>query len=525
MDDELIFAPEKGTSEEGAFEGRRPWRVAIIDDAPEVHSVTRMVLQDVRFRDRAIEFYSAYSAEEGKRILNEVKDLAVVFLDVVMESEHAGLELVGYIREELGNRNVRIILRTGQPGQAPETEVIVKYDINDYKHKAELSSERLFTTLIAALRSYQDLMTIETSRHGLQNILHGTAQLFQQKSADQFLSGVLMQINAIFQLGDDSLLYVRSLEQTVNNEKVMAASGKYSTYVGQTTTFYEFPVAVRNAIQKAFEKKASSYEPERFSIYFYSGEHHEIVIYIDAGRELNALDIEMIDVFCSNVSIGLANVHMMETLENRVIDRTRELAAAYTALEQGKQELEEANSQLRMLAMTDPLTGVFNRRCVLDVAGKLFNAARRYDWDLAVLLIDIDHFKVINDTYGHAAGDEVLRQVASVVHTRLRDSDVFGRMGGEEFVVIAPQADLNAAKLLAAGLMETLAKAQLQWKETPLLLTVSIGVAMCQPGEKLVEAAIERADAAMYQAKNQGRNRFVVDAISQSQHDAASSQG
>lgn len=512
MDDELIFAPEKNNANEGAFEGRRPWKVAIIDDAPEVHSVTRMVLQDVRFRDRAIEFHSAYSAEEGKRILSEVKDLAVVFLDVVMESEHAGLELVSYIREELGNRNVRIILRTGQPGQAPETEVIVKYDINDYKHKAELSSERLFTTLIAALRAYQDLMTIEVSRQGLQNILHGTALLFQQNSCDQFLSGVLMQINAIFQLGDDALLYVRSLEQTVNNEKVMAASGKYTPCVGQSTTYYEFPMAVRNAIQKAFEIKTSSYEPDRFSIYFYAGKHHEIVIYIDAGRELHPLDIEMIDIFCSNVSIGLANVHTMETLESRVIDRTRELASAYAALEQNKQELEDANSQLRTMAMTDPLTGIFNRRCVLDVAGKLFNAARRYDWELAVLLIDIDHFKLINDTYGHAAGDEVLRQVASAVHWRLRDSDVFGRMGGEEFVVIAPQADLTAAGLLAKGLMETLAKTQLQWKEKQLSLTVSIGIAMSLPGERSMEAAIERADAAMYLAKKQGRNRVVVDA-------------
>ncbi len=511
MDDDLIFAPEKNAAAEPGSTGRRPWRVAVIDDAPEVHSVTRMVLQDVRFREREIEFYSAYSAAEGKRILAEVPDLAVVFLDVVMESEHAGLELVEYIRNELNNKSVRIILRTGQPGQAPETEVIVKYDINDYKHKAELSAERLFTTLIAALRSYQDLMTIEASRVGLQNIVQGTAQLFQTKSADQFLTGVLMQINAIFQLGDDALLYVRSLSQDVNDEKVMAASGRYTTCVGQSTTYYEFPAAVRNAVRHALDQKSSSYEAERFSIYFYSGEHHEIVIYIDAGRQLHALDIEMIDIFCSNVSVGLANVHLLETLESRVIGRTRELASAYSSLEQSKLALEDANAKLRTMAMTDPLTGIFNRRCVMDVGDKLFNASRRYKWDLAVVLIDIDHFKRVNDTYGHAAGDEVLKQVAAAVHGRLRDSDVFGRLGGEEFIVLAPEADLQAAHLLATGLMETLAGAGLQWNGIPLTLTISTGIALCQPDDKSLAAVFERADQAMYQAKHQGRNQIVID--------------
>src|SRR4051794_22409756 len=113
-EDDLVFAPEaKLASSKVAQSDRRPWRVVVIDDAKEVHGVTRMVLQDVRFRDRPIEFYSAYSAEEGKRILNEVPDLAVVFLDVVMEHDHAGLDLVEYIRNELGNKNIRIILRTG----------------------------------------------------------------------------------------------------------------------------------------------------------------------------------------------------------------------------------------------------------------------------------------------------------------------------------------------------------------------------------------------------------------------------
>jgi two-component system cell cycle response regulator len=507
--DNLIFAPEEaGATEDG--NARRPWKVAIIDDAPDVHSVTRMVLKDVVFRGRPIEFFSAYSASEGKRILAEVSDLAAVFLDVVMESDQAGLDLVEYIRNDLGNKEIRIILRTGQPGQAPETEVIVKYDINDYKHKSELSAERLFTTLIAALRSYQDLMTIETSREGLHNILQGTAQLFKKKSTDQFLSGVLMQLNAIFQLGDDAMLYVRNLAPESVEEKVMAASGKYTAFIGRSTTYYEFPQAVREAVHKALQEKSSCYQQDRFSIYFYTGKQHEIVIYIDAGRELNELDTDMIDIFCSNVSAGLNNVHLLETLEQKVVERTRELAGAYATLEHGKRELEAANEQLRLMAMTDPLTGVFNRRYLMEVADRLFNAGKRYQWDLAVLLIDIDHFKLVNDTYGHAAGDEVLVQIARLIRNLLRDADVFGRIGGEEFVIIVPHADAGAARLLGERLMQTLSAADIRWNQIPMPMTVSVGVAVCQTADKSVQAAIERADGAMYRAKQQGRNQIVV---------------
>jgi diguanylate cyclase (GGDEF)-like protein len=511
--DTLIFAPEDSAKPARNASARHPWRVAIIDDAPEVHSVTRMVLKDVCFRGRNIEFFDAFSAAEGKRVLAEVPDLAVVFLDVVMENDHAGLELVEYIRNELHNKDIRIILRTGQPGQAPEAEVIVKYDINDYKHKSELSAEKLFTTLIAALRSYQDLMTIETSRMGLENILHGTAELFQNKSTDQFLSGVLIQLNAIFQLGQDALLYVRNVAPGKTSEKVMAASGKYLNFVGLATTYYEFPGAVREAVGKALEAKASCYEPDRFLIYFYSGNLVEIVVYIDVGRELNALDTRMIDIFCSNVSVGLANVQLLETLENRVVERTRELASAYTVLEQSKQDLEKVNETLRMMSITDPLTGVFNRRHLLDVAAKLFNSAMRYGWELSVLLIDIDHFKLVNDTYGHAAGDRLLQEFAKAINASLRDSDVFGRIGGEEFVVVAPHAGLDAAKQLAERLQERVAQIDLKWDGPHVATTMSIGITLCDAADTSIQAPIERADAAMYMAKQQGRNRIIVNQV------------
>src|SRR5205085_2233833 len=117
------------------------WKVAIIDDDPAVHEGTRFALYDYTLSGQGLEILSAYSAAEGRELMRANPDVAVMLLDVVMETDDAGLGLVDYIRNELKNETVRIILRTGQPGQAPERQVIVDYDINDYKAKTELTAD------------------------------------------------------------------------------------------------------------------------------------------------------------------------------------------------------------------------------------------------------------------------------------------------------------------------------------------------------------------------------------------------
>ncbi len=164
-DDELLFAEEEG-DDHSSVEGG--WKVLLVDDEPSVHEVTKMALETFRFEHQKIDFYHAYSAAEGREIMRAEEGVALVLLDVVMESEHAGLELARYIREELGNRETRIVLRTGQPGQAPEERVIVEYDINDYKSKTELTATRLTTTVIAALRAYQYICLLKESRQEIE---------------------------------------------------------------------------------------------------------------------------------------------------------------------------------------------------------------------------------------------------------------------------------------------------------------------------------------------------------------------
>ncbi|MDH5181989.1 MAG: PAS domain-containing protein, partial [Gammaproteobacteria bacterium] len=163
--DELLFAARPAihvVDDPGSLKDTvAPWKVMIIDDDEVVHQVTLLVLSDFKFQGRSVKIIQGYSGKECRSLLEEHPDTAVLLLDVVMESDNAGLETVSYIRENLKNRFVRIILRTGQPGQAPEREVISRYDINDYREKTDLTTQKLYTALTTALRAYSDLREIE----------------------------------------------------------------------------------------------------------------------------------------------------------------------------------------------------------------------------------------------------------------------------------------------------------------------------------------------------------------------------
>lgn len=159
--EEIIFAEETESSQP-----EKSWKILIVDDDAEVHDVTKLALSDLTVEERSLAFISAYSAQEAKQLIQTHPDTAIVFLDVVMETENAGLQLVNYIRDELDNHIVRIVLRTGQPGRAPENVVAVNYGIDDYKTKTELTSQKLSITVVTALRAFSTLISmLQTSRN------------------------------------------------------------------------------------------------------------------------------------------------------------------------------------------------------------------------------------------------------------------------------------------------------------------------------------------------------------------------
>ncbi len=160
------------------------WKVAVIDDDAAVHDGTRFALSDYALDGRGLELLSARSAAEGRALMRDHADMAVVLLDVVMESDQAGLDLVNYVRKDLGNELVRIILRTGQPGQAPEQRIVVDYDINDYKAKTELTAEKLFTSMTAALRSYDQLSRLRDMQLRLEEANQSLEERVQARTGE-----------------------------------------------------------------------------------------------------------------------------------------------------------------------------------------------------------------------------------------------------------------------------------------------------------------------------------------------------
>ena len=318
-----------------------PWKLLIVDDDPQVQQVTELVLRSLNFLGRGVLLLHATSGLEARAVLQEHRDIAFALLDVIMETRTAGLDLVRHIRDELGERAMRIVLRTGQPGDVPEQDVVLAYEIDDYKAKTELSAQKLTTCVIASLRAHD---------------------------------------------------------------------------------------------------------------------------YITRLNQLNA------------------------ELEIRVQMRTAEL---------------------EKLAMLDPLTGAGNRRHLDQRAAVEIADSERNGGPLAVVMLDIDHFKQINDTWSHAAGDAVLRSLVSLVQGELRPRDFMARIGGEEFVLLLPGTGMDDAGRVCERIRRCIHCSPFEIEQGAIPVTSSFGVTLLMAGERL-ETVLARADGALYSAKQGGRNCVVA---------------
>jgi response regulator RpfG family c-di-GMP phosphodiesterase len=306
------------------------WKVLLVDDEPEVHEVTRLVLGNFRFEDRPLDILSAMTAEEAKEHLAENGDIAVILLDVVMESDQAGLKLVDHIRNEMGNKNVRIVLRTGQPGQAPEHEVIIKYDINDYKEKTELTSQKLATTLFASLRSYRDIMTIEANKRGLERVIAASAHIFSHEKTAEFASAVLSQLATLIGM-DKGALYCkvdsRRAGELGTHILISAATGDYTRFVAKAAD-ETLPPRILETLQAAQQTKTHQFRNDHYVLHFTDSQQTESLLYVGEAWDLSELDYRLVEVFCTNVSIGFENLHLNQELFDSQLEMIFLLAGA-----------------------------------------------------------------------------------------------------------------------------------------------------------------------------------------------------
>lgn len=293
---------------------QRPWRVLVVDDEPDIHAVTRLALHSVVFRGRGIDVLSAHSGHEGFEVLSREPDVALVLLDVVMETEDAGLRLVRRIREELGNEIVRIVLRTGQPGQAPEQKVIVDFDINDYKAKTELTAQKLFTTVISSLRAYEGLRTIDANRRGLSKILEAASNLYQVDSLKELASGVLTQIGAILDFGAQGVLCVmRGNDAAALAEPVVVATTGDSLQLKEHMTV---PATHQWAPQigQAFKEHANVFSDAVDVLYLRVRRGHQFAVAFAPPWPLGELERSLLDLFCDRIAAAFDNLHMFGQL-------------------------------------------------------------------------------------------------------------------------------------------------------------------------------------------------------------------
>ena len=392
-----------------------PWKLLVVDDDPEVHSVTRFVLNDLRIFDRPLHLVHAHNAQEARVQLRQHPDVAVALLDVVMETAQSGLELVGYIRNELKLAECRIILRTGQPGYAPELTVINSYDINDYRTKAELTHTRLITMVSTALRAYEQLRIIAENRRGLELIINAASELMERHAITSFAEGLLTQLATLLKLPLDGLVCTqRGSPFGVDSDRcyVVGAAGQYAPYIAQPLARLPNPRIV-SAILDGVSKHQHVFAADYTVLYLKAAPHQEAAIFLNSGHELAALDRALVEVFAANITACFRNVKLVARLN-------------YTAYH-------------------DPLTQLPNRlRFVADL-----DQVARERVEAVVALLDIAHFAELNDGLGEDVGNLLLVAVAERLRTRLEPACWLARIGADVFGVLGPEAQVNPARLLA----------------------------------------------------------------------------
>lgn len=406
---EFLDGPEHGDIEEAGEV--RPWRVLIVDDDGDVHKATELAMQGLQIEGQPLAFLHASSAAEARQMLASEPDLAVVLLDVVMESEDAGLQLVRFIRDELQLRAVRIVLRTGQPGYAPEIETVQAYDINDYKTKSELTRTRLYTVLTAAVRSYRQICALESNRRGLEMIVEASTGLSKLRGLHRFAEGVVTQLCALLGILPEGLVCAQVGHETNAEVRIVAAAGQYSGLIDKPLS--NVPInSVRERLQHCLTVHHNVYD-EGTCLYFGLPNGRSMAALVDVGRPLDEMDQQLLRAFCSNIAVGFENV----VLYGQLLDQ------AY-------------NDQLLHLPNRNRFVELLDKN-LRDPAG------------VTLALIDIDDFAEVNDAFGHHFGDQVLQAVVLRLGDKLGLNTAMARVGADAFGLLGPQTQVCAEAIQA----------------------------------------------------------------------------
>jgi len=410
----LVFFEESGSN--SAQTHTETWKILVVDDDQDVHSVTEFVMHGVRILDRTLTFLHAFSAAEAKQVLHTEKDIAVILLDVVMESEDAGLHLVKTVREELGLMATRIILRTGQPGYAPEYEAIRDYDINDYRTKSELSYARLLTSLTSAIRSYIQIKTIAENSQGLEHIIQAAPGLLRKIGIDEFSSEVWNTLERLLNTPVSGLFCLLNSRDTVSGFAV-SARGAFFPLVHQS---YEHFIAQMTPVQQErllqCLKDQSNNIQDTWAVLFLQGnDRRQAFLYFELPDVFTEQKIRLVEIFALTLTMGFQNMLLV--------------------------------NELRNLAFQDNATDLLNRTGFIEFLDSLSETERL---SRTIALVDIEGFSEINEALGHDFGDRLLSSVARRLEDVFGQDVVLGRLSADGFAILGESRSVLPQVVLSA---------------------------------------------------------------------------
>jgi len=439
-------------------------------------------------------------------------------------------DLIGYHARSLlavplkfKDRKIGVLEAENKKGNQP-------FDADDAQVLAALAVQAAIAIENAQqVEQYKQLARAEQSQRQMADALHqAVAALSSTLDYDQVIDRILEQVNQVIP-GDTSNVMIIEAGDIA---RVFRGRGyaRFGTADTLTTTTLDItkvgtlqrmratrqPLVIPDVTQ---DKTWVYARPEHTWIRSYVGApiiiQDQVVGFLNVNSAMpnayNQTDAERLQTFAHHAAVAIENARLYQQAQQEILERLK----AEDALRQQRDHLEdivqERTAELQRLAITDSLTGVFNRRHLLILGEQALEQARRYQRPLAALMIDIDHFKQINDRYGHAVGDEALKKLAECLQSNLRAADILGRYGGEEFVVLMPETDLETARRIAERLCEGIRALTIETEHAPIHFTTSIGVAVFDDArDATVDSLIQRADQAMYAAKQAGRNQVFA---------------
>jgi diguanylate cyclase len=470
FDDENTVDPSVADSTSADARRDLVWRILITDDEEDVHHATEFALRGMQLLGRNLEFHHAYNSREAIEILQQVPDIAVILLDVVMETSNAGLDLVPVIREQLKLNDLRIILRTGEPNQAPEIEVIRDYDINDYKLKSDLTQKKLYATVTAALRSYKQLCTIESSKKGLSMIVRASSELLTQDGLNGFAQGVIMHIAALLGVPSEGLICVRRNEgKNTNAPLIIAAAGAYCTLIDRPLS--EMSQAyIHQLLCESLDHHKNVFDREGIALYLGSHSRGDMSCFVASGDLISDIDRDLLEIFCGNIALCADNISFLERLKN--------------------------------YAFTDSLVGLPNRNALEEIINEHIRGSM--DIPYALALIDIDNFAEINAVLGQEYGDRLLQATADRIRARFYSPNQVARIGGDTFAVFGPISHIKTKSILQPFVNPFQIGGELQ------LVSVTAGIVPLEEIEGGANEVIRDASIVLKQAKKQSRGQVVM---------------